>query len=185
MKSTVRTMLISLGVLTLGAGAILGTVNLITEEPIADARRQALATAINDVLPPFDSDPATDVVPGADGTTVYPAYRDGALVGVAVASYSDAAFSGRIEVLCGFDADGTLVDYRVTQTNETPGLGAKADGWFRTDGADVRGSRANLAVKADGGDIDAITGATITSRAFVDALNRARNSYNSFMTTAR
>lgn len=174
-------MLLSLGALTVGAGAVLGVVSAVTEKPIEEAGKRALATALTEVLPPFDSDPAADGTAGADGTAVYPAFSGDTLSGVAVASYSDAGFSGPIEVLCGFDPSGRLVDYRVTSSAETPGLGAKAGEWFRGGGADIRGSLGPLAVRADGGDVDAITGATITSRAFVEAVNRARSSFNSYM----
>lgn len=176
-------MLLSLGVLTVGAGAALGVVNMATAEPIEAARQAALAQAITEVLPPFDSSPALDATPGGDGTTVYPAYEGGTLSGVAVESYSEAGFSGRISVLFGFEPSGALTDYRITASAETPGLGAKADTWFRDGGADVRGSDAPLAVRADGGEVDAITGATITSRAFVEALNRARVAFNTYMST--
>ncbi len=183
MKSTLATMLLSLSTLTVGAGAVLGLVNTATEKPIEDARQQALATAITEVLPPFDSSPAATATEGADGTTIYPAFVGDSLSGVAVESYSDAGFSGRITILCGFGSTGTLIDYRVTGSTETPGLGAKADSWFRDGDADIRGTRAPLAVRADGGEVDAISGATITSRAFVEAVNRARSAFNSYMSS--
>ena len=80
--------------------------------------------------------------------------------------------------MAGFDADGRLTGYRVLSHAETPGLGAKMDTWFQTD--KVIGTDTDIAVRADGGDIDAITGATITSRAFTDAINRARHAFNDY-----
>ena len=87
-----------------------------------------------------------------------------------------AFHKGRITILAGFDNAGTLTGYRVLQHQETPGLGAQMDTWFMPDAGHgmVVGSNAPLAVKADGGEIDAITGATITSRAFMEAINKAR-----------
>lgn len=103
-------------------------------------------------------------------------------MGAAVESYSKKGFSGEIKVIVGFDTEGTLCNYSVLQHSETPGLGAKMQDWFRTDknkqsviGRKLDGS--GLKVTKDGGDVDAITAATISSRAFLDAVNRAYSAY--------
>jgi electron transport complex protein RnfG len=79
--------------------------------------------------------------------------------------------------MVGIDKDGNITGYQILQTAETPGLGTKADLWFQKDGKGcVIGMNAKdnpLFVKKDGGEVDAITAATITSRAFCDAINRA------------
>jgi len=79
--------------------------------------------------------------------------------------------------MVGFDAEGNVTGYQILETHETPGLGAKADKWFQNDGkGSVIGLNPNgneLKVKKDGGDIDAISGSTITSRAFLDIVNNA------------
>ena len=102
---------------------------------------------------------------------------DGQVVGAAVESFTNKGFSGEIRVIVGFDTEGKIKDYSVLQHSETPGLGSKMQEWFRTDrnkqnviGREV-GS--GLKVSKDGGDVDAITAATISSRAFLDAINRA------------
>lgn len=108
---------------------------------------------------------------------VYPATMNSHPVGWAVETYSNNGFSGRFDLIVAFDSTGVITGYRVMQHAETPGLGAKMGQWFCQLGTshNVVGTAHPVAVKADGGDIDAITGATITSRAFAEAVNAARN----------
>ncbi|MDE6854295.1 MAG: RnfABCDGE type electron transport complex subunit G [Muribaculaceae bacterium] len=170
-------MVLSLTGLTFAAAAILAGVNLITAKPIEEASAKARAEAMTAILPPFDNDIAATATVRPDGQTVYYAILGGIPAGTAVETYSDNGFSGRITLLAGFDTAGVLTGYRVLEHAETPGLGAKMTEWFSDPSQPSRyvtGRTGTLAVKADGGDIDAITGATITSRAFLEALNRAR-----------
>lgn len=103
-------------------------------------------------------------------------------LGVAVES-TTGGFGGDLKVLVGFDKDGNILGYTILQHAETPGLGAKADKWFQKDGkGSIIGknpNKDNLTVKKDGGDIDAITASTITSRAFLLAVTQAYNAYKS------
>ncbi len=97
--------------------------------------------------------------------------KRGILVGAAVECSNSTGYGGEIRIIVGFEADGTIRDYRVLKHQETPGLGAKMDEWFRTEknNQNIIGKspiRNKLQVKQDSGDIDAITAATITSRAF-------------------
>ena len=167
-------MMLSLGGITILAGAILAGVNLLTEEPIAQAKAETLRSALQEVLPPFDNDISPDTLPS--GLVRYDATLAGFASGTAVESFSDNGFGGRISVLFGFDRNGCVTGYRMLSHAETPGLGAKADTWFSAPGSthNIICSSAPQRVRADGGDIDAITGATITSRAFLEALNSAR-----------
>ena len=76
-----------------------------------------------------------------------------------------------------------MFNYSVLQHAETPGLGSKMQDWFRLEGTDrnVLGSdlsQGPLRVKKDGGTVDAITAATISSRAFLDAVNRAYSAFS-------
>ena len=91
-------------------------------------------------------------------------------------------FGGPLEVLVGFDEAGNILGYTILATVETPGLGVKADTWFQKGGkGDIIGKnpgQKELLVTKDGGDIDAITASTITSRAFLNAVNQA---YKAFM----
>lgn len=79
--------------------------------------------------------------------------------------------------MVGFNPDGTIANYSVLEHKETPGLGSKMDTWFtKNNKGDVVGKNPGtngLKVSKDGGEVDAITAATISSRAFLDAINRA------------
>ena len=84
--------------------------------------------------------------------------------------------------MVGFDAEGNISGYEILASAETPGLGAKADKWFQKDGkGNVIGlnpANDNITVKKDGGQVDAITGSTITSRAFCRLVSTAYNAFN-------
>lgn len=107
---------------------------------------------------------------------VYPAKNGENLVGTAVQSTS-LGFGGEIKILAGFDAQGKIYDYALLSHAETPGLGSKADVWFKKDGKGsiigMNPGETPLTVKNDGGQIDAITASTITTRAFLNAVNAA------------
>ena len=81
----------------------------------------------------------------------------------------------------GFDADGKIYDYSLLSHAETPGLGSKAADWFKEGNkGSIKGmnpGEAPLTVSKDGGQIDAITASTITSRAFLNAVNAAYAAY--------
>lgn len=179
-------MFLSLTIISLCAGAVLATVNMYTAEPIALSKAVALENAIREVTPDFDNDPLADaylaVTSDGDSLTIYPALKDGKPVGVAVESNSKNGFSGEIRVIVGFDEEGSILNYSVLQHAETPGLGSKMQDWFRTEknnqsviGRSLAGGP--LSVSKDGGDVDAITASTITSRAFLNSINRAYSAY--------
>ena len=179
-------MFLSLTIICIAAGAILAGVNMYTSTPIAMAKAEALQNAIREVVPEFDNIPTEEyyMVPTADGDSlkIYPAKKNGELVGAAVESNTKKGFSGEISVIVGFDDAGKLLNYQVLQHAETPGLGAKMQEWFHENknnqsviGKDL--SQGELKVTKDGGDVDAITAATISSRAFLDAINRAYQAF--------
>ena len=83
-------------------------------------------------------------------------------------------------MLVGFDAEGNILGYTLLEHAETPGLGAKADKWFQKgEKGDIIGKSPAepLTVSKDGGQVDAITASTITSRAFLLAVNNAYTAY--------
>lgn len=179
-------MFLSLLIICSSSGVILAGVNMITSEPIALSKAQALKEAIRKVTPDFDNNPLEDAYKAAtfngDTLLIYPATKDGKLVGVAVDSDTKKGFSGEIKVIVGFDPEGILINYSVLQHAETPGLGSKMEQWFRTDKnkQSVIGrslADGELVVSKDGGDVDAITASTISSRAFLNAINRAYSAY--------
>ena len=188
LKSTLPNMLLSLTGICVVAGAILAGVNQMTTEPIAASKAASLESAIKAVTPEFDNKPAEESYMAAtydgDSLRIYPAKKGDELVGVAVESSTKKGFGGEIKVVVGFDPDGKLINYSVQKHSETPGLGSKMQDWFRTDKnkQSVIGrtlTEDGLKVSKDGGDVDAITAATISSRAFLDAINRAYSAYKS------
>ena len=188
LKSTLPNMLLSLTGICVVAGAILAGVNQMTTEPIAASKAASLEAAIKAVTPEFDNKPAEESYMAAtydgDSLRIYPAKKGDELVGVAVESSTKKGFGGEIKIVVGFDPDGKLINYSVQKHSETPGLGSKMQEWFRTDKnkQSVIGrtlTEDGLKVSKDGGDVDAITAATISSRAFLDAINRAYSAYKS------
>jgi len=190
LESTFTNMVIVLTVVSLIAAYALASVFNVTKEPIEQAALQKKLKAIADVAPAFENDPnadmfkvaAIDPSPGLDSLEVYPAKKGGEIVGYAVKSYTMKGFSGLIEVMIGFEKDGTIKNYSVLKHAETPGLGTKMGTWFNNEAKPnqcINGKNpktANITVSKDGGDIDAITAATISSRAFLDAINRGYKS---------
>lgn len=179
-------MFLSLTIICVVAGAILAGVNRLTASPIALGKAAALQEAIREVVPEFDNIPTEEyymaVTGDGDSLKVYPAKMKGELVGAAIESNTKKGFSGEIRVIAGFDNHGKLLNYRVLQHAETPGLGAKMEEWFREDKnkQNVIGRNltdGDLKVTKDGGDVDAITAATISSRAFLNAINRAHSAF--------
>lgn len=186
LKSTLPNMLISLAGICLVAGAALAAVNRFTEEPIRESKAAALQAAIRKVTPEFDNNPTEEAYKAptyeGDSLVIFPATKNGIPVGVAVESSTRKGFGGEIQVIVGFDTEGKLLNYSVLRHAETPGLGSKMEQWFRTEKnkQNVLGRRlseGNLKVTKDGGSVDAITAATISSRAFLDAVNRAYSAY--------
>ena len=172
-------MLLTLFIITAIAGTSLGFVYKLTEKPIADAKARKLQAAIKEVVPGFTNNPGENVitVTSDEGLPIklYPAKKDGKLIGVAVETMTNKGFGGNVKVMVGFKPDGTIINYQVLEHQETPGLGTKMDTWFKTDKGNqsVLGKnpgKNNLTVSKDGGEVDAITAATISSRAFLDAV---------------
>lgn len=183
LESSFKNMVIVLTVVAVVAGLLLGYVNKLTAEPIAQANAKALSDAIALVVPGFDNEPAaTPDTIEVDGVTykIYKATKGDKFIGAAVESSANG-FGGALTVLVGFDADGKIIDYSLLSHAETPGLGSKAADWFKKGGkGDITGKNPGdkpLTVSKDGGEIDAITASTITSRAFLNAVNAAYAAY--------
>lgn len=181
LESTLPNMLLSLTLVAACSGALLGWIYDLTKEPIAKQAAEAQLNAIREVAPAFDNNPEADsdtVTVGDTKAIVYPAKKNGKLMGAAVKTTTMSGFAGEVTVMCGFNADGTIRDYRVLTQAETPGLGSKMEEWFRDPTAarsviDKNPDKVNMTVKKDGGDIDGITAATISSRAFLSTIRTA------------
>ena len=103
-------------------------------------------------------------------------YQDGEVVGYAIETASKSGFSGMIKLMVGFDTAGTILNVNVLEQSETPGLGANMAKEGNTLLVSVKGKSAprfNFKVKKDGGEVDALTAATISSRAYAEAVARA------------
>lgn len=175
LKSTLPNMILSLGGIALLSGLCLSLLYGVTKQPIDEAASRQQSEAISEVLPPHDNNPEADMstvkVENAE-FEVYPAREGSRLVGAAVKGTTNRGFGGDITVICGFDSKGNVVDYRVLKHAETPGLGSKMELWFRdpTAARSVIGrspATESFTPTKDGGDVDAITAATISSRAFL------------------
>jgi electron transport complex protein RnfG len=104
--------------------------------------------------------------------------KDDELVGTAIKTYTKNGFGGLVWLMVGFKTDGAINDISVLEQNETPGLGTKmTTAKFKNQFNDKNPEQYKLSVTKDGGDVDAITAATISSRAFCDAVNRAHKSF--------
>lgn len=180
-ESNFKNMALTLLVITLVASAALGLVYQVTKDPIALAQQAKINNAIKAVLPEFDNQPVevSYTVKVDDGElTFYPATKNGELVGTAVKTFTKKGFSGLIELMVGFLPDGTINKVAVISHKETPGLGDKIEPSKSTFSLQFEGKNPEnfkLMVKKDGGEVDAITASTITSRAYCDALTRAFN----------
>lgn len=179
LESNFKNMVLVLTIITLVAAGALGGLHALTEQPIANAKKAKQEKAIQDVLPAYDRLAEAETV---NGLKMYKAYQGDLFVGAAVESFTQNGFSGRFSIMVGFDKDGNIVDYSVLEHSETPGLGAKMGDWFRTDKnrQSIKGlnpATANLTVSKDGGEVDAITAATISSRAFLEAVRTAYQAY--------
>ena len=184
LESSLMNMVLVLTGVTVIAGALLGYVNELTKGPIAEANAKALSDAIALVVPGFDNNPAE--APESielNGATykIYKATKGGEFIGAAVESSANG-FGGALNVLVGFDKEGNIIDYSLLSHAETPGLGSKAADWFKKgQKGDITGKnpgKGALVVKNDGGDVDAITASTISSRAFLNAVNNAYAAYS-------
>jgi electron transport complex protein RnfG len=174
-ESTLKNMVLTLLVITGIAGTSLGFMYKLTKAPIEAAKAAKQEAAIKMVLPEFDKVQKNESI---TTTNVFEATANGELVGVAIEAISNKGFSGEVKIMVGFKPDGTINNYQVLEHKETPGLGTKMADWFKVDKGNqsVLGKHPKnnkLTVSKDGGEVDAITAATISSRAFLDAVQIA------------
>ncbi len=189
LESTLTNMVLVLTGVAVVMGGILAYINHLTEGPIAQQKEKALADGIksvmvcNDLVVAKKDEVKQNDAKGKELTYVIYQVKDaqGTDLGAAVES-TTGGFGGNLKVLVGFDPDGKILGYTLLEHAETPGLGAKADKWFQKgEKGDIIGKSPAepLTVSKDGGQVDAITASTITSRAFLLAVNNAYNAYKS------
>ena len=200
LESNIANMAIVLTLIAVVAGGLLAWVNNVTAGPIEQINSLAIENGIKSVILgdrniEFRVDEPTE----KDGFVFHNVYdMNDNLLGTAVESTDKNGFGGNLKVMVGFDPEGVILGYTVLEHSETPGLGAQADGWFRQPataqaeqsavvdvllGAPGKPGNHNIigmnpgddlmTVSKDGGEVDAITASTITSKAFLRAVNAA------------
>lgn len=182
-ESTFLNMTITLFVITLVAGLSLGYVNDITIGPKAEAKLARKVNALKQVMADFDNNPVesvkmikSDLV--KDSIEVYIGTLNGVKSGTAIVSSSEKGYNGLVKLMIGFESDGTLKNIVVLEQKETPGLGTKMkEEKFLKQFRGKNPSSFKLKPKKDGGDVDALTGATISTRAFSEATQLAYDEF--------
>lgn len=177
-ESTFLNMLITLLVITLVSATALGYVYELTKEPIELAKQNKNLEAVKQVVPEFDNDlnESKCQLTTDEGVTLdaYHAKMGDSIVGTAVKTFTNNGFSGEVWLMVGFTPDGSIYNISVLEHQETPGLGTKmSDPSFKDQFMNKNPETFKLRVKKDGGDVDAITAATVSSRGFCDAVERA------------
>jgi len=179
-ESTFANMVITLFLVTLLSSAALGFIYELTRVPIEDALLNKRTMAFNIVLPEFDNEPVKDIYKvgiGKDTFNFYPGRKADEIVGIAIETTSQG-YGGEIKLIVGFLPDGTINEVAVLEHKETAGLGdkmikSKSDWSIQFEGKNPEEFK--LSVTKDGGNVDAITASTITSRAYCEALQKAYN----------
>ena len=182
--SSFKNMVLSLTCIALIAAGALAGVFIMTKSKIEEEKQKKQQTAIMEVLPKIDG--ITIAKPETiNGLILHKAYKGQECVGTAVEASTEGnknmPFGGTFKLMVGFDTLGNVVNYVVLEQAETPGLGALMTTWFNNaakPNQNIIGkspATTNFTVKKDGGDVDAITASTITSRAFLEVVVKAYN----------
>lgn len=175
LQSSLQNMVLSLVVICIVAAGALAGIYTLTKANIEAQEVAKQQAAILAVLPEGCEIAEAEEI---NGLTVYKAYQNNEWVATAIET-SEVGFDGPQVIMVGLDAEGKVINYEILKQTETPGLGAHITHWFKNadkPGQNIIGKQAgNLAVTKDNGEVDAITAATISSRAFLKAINKAYN----------
>ena len=188
LKSSFVNMVVVLGLITAITSLLLAMVYNFTLQPIQDAEQAKLNEAIENVIDDMDTFKESKIPAAAnedniDSLTCYIGFnKAGEKVGTAVVASDNNGFAGPITIIVGFDTNGVIYNNVPLSQSETPGLGAKMaseESGFtpQFNGKDLSDKNYVLKVKKDGGSVDAITAATISSRAYCRAVDLAYKSY--------
>ena len=180
MKSTLFNMVAVLFSITLIASAGVGAVNMITADAIAETKAAATKQAVANVLPEFDTNEQSEQTIDDMPIVVYTAKKGDKTVGYAVESMTKNGFGGVIRMMVGFTTDGKINNVNVLEQAETPGLGTKMCDEGNALLSSIQGKNSwevEFKVKKDGGELDALTAATISSRAYYEAVARAYQAF--------
>lgn len=176
MKEQLKLVLV-LSMICLVSGILMALVYNVTAEPIARAREAARMDALRQVLPASETAPeleeSTINYEGRNIPVVY-ARHAGELLATVLQVNTPEGYAGDIELMVGILPDGSIQGVAILDHKETPGLGAHITG--RPFLSLFKGRKlddTNWKVSKEGGDIDEITAATVSSRAVVEAVNTA------------
>ena len=183
LESTFINMALVLVSIAFLSSASLAYVYKSTKDKIEVSKKLKQLEAIKEViLPDYSNSPSEEMykikIEEGGELECYPAKQNGELKSVAVKTYTKNAFGGEMWLMVGMLPDGTINKVSVIDQKETPGLGTKVtEEKFKTQFMGKNPSSFKLKVKKDGGDVDAITAATISSRAVCDAIERAYKAF--------
>ena len=181
LRSTWYNMACVLTGISLVAGVALASVNKMTTDTIQELNEKREQAAIAQVLGggKVKVEKVDTIAINDNNFIVMNAGKKG--VAVKAVDPQNASFGGGLTIMVGISPAGKVLGYSVLETHETPGLGAKAAQWFQKgEKGDIIGrnlKEKELVVSKDGGDVDAITASTITSRAFLRAVNAAYKAF--------
>ncbi len=185
-QSNLKNMALCLLAVGLVCSGLLAGVYALTCEPIARAAEKKTAEAIARVVPEGFTSVSPRQSVTVDGREVgYCTVQRDSVLTAYVFFASATGFGGPLQLMVGITPDGTLFDTFVLAHAETPGLGAKCvEEGFRGQFRGFDPFRSRLSVRKDGGDVDAITASTITSRAYVGAIAQARDAFRQLVPAA-
>ncbi len=173
-------LVIVLAAICLVSAAVLGLINSVTVGPIAANTEKTVQESLRTVMPidgdyedvtdQYSGDPVTVEVTGSV-VPIKAVYKAGD-EGYVVESMSPNGFGGALDMMAGIDSEGNVTGIAIISHAETSGLGSKSTDpeWQ----AQFKGLNGVVSVTKDGGQVEAITGSTITSRAVCDGVNAAR-----------
>ena len=182
-SNSLSAMIFSLVGVSVFSGLMLGFVYEQTKAPIQAAQNHMELEAITDIIgSDYDNNPFEDKTyiydDNGNKLEFYPARKDGQIKAFAIKTFSNKAFGGKLELIAGFGINGKILGYKVVNSQETPGLGTKvSEADFAEQFRGLRPQSPAFNVRQDGGEIDAVTSATISSRAVIDAIRKAYNAY--------
>lgn len=162
--ASIGVLILTLFLVTAVMSGLLGLVNYVTKDRIAAFKAESMDAAMREVLP---ADSYTEVEYGGDDALVSGIWE---AAGGYVVEVTPSGFGGEVDMMVGVDADGKVTGVSIVSMSETSGLGSNAS---KPDFRAQYVGKAGAALKKDGGDIDALTGATVTSRAVTRGVNAA------------
>lgn len=186
-KSTFLNMTVIMTAVAIISAAAVTYVYQLTLPAVTENMKKAEVEAISDIFgDEFDNNPIAEktAVPmkkGIKELNIYPLRKQDMIYAIAVKSYTNKGFGGELEIMTGFYIDGTMAGYKVLNHKETPGLGSKImENEFISQFIGLKIEGGKLKLRKEGGQIDGITSATISSKALLDAVNNAKKAYDRF-----